>query len=84
MTLLLCMCLEQVLTEVVGSYDNLLAKKQILHLTSLHRPVLNFAPVVAGLKMPETGEFKADYMTRALIPAIGVSYSFSGICQAEF
>lgn len=61
---------------VVGSYDNLLAKKANPALDQLAQARPELAPVVAGLKMPETGEFKADYMTRALIPAIGVSYSF--------
>ncbi|MDE5922053.1 MAG: outer membrane protein transport protein, partial [Muribaculum sp.] len=61
---------------VVGSYENLLAKKANPALDQLAQLRPELAPVVAGLKMPETGEFKADYMTRALIPAIGVSYAF--------
>lgn len=61
---------------VSNTYDNLLAKKgnAVLDQIALVKPEL--APVIAGMKMPETGEFKADYKTRAIIPAIGISYSF--------
>ena len=57
---------------VSASYENLLAKKV--------NPVIDGMaqsnPAVAALKMPETGAVKADYHLHALIPAIGISYSF--------
>lgn len=34
------------------------------------------ATVLNGMKMPVEGQFKADYTARALIPALGISYSF--------
>lgn len=34
------------------------------------------APMLGAMKMPVAGEFKADYSAHALIPALGISYSF--------
>lgn len=61
---------------VSGTYDNLLARKANPMIDQKIQENPNLAPVLSSMKLAESGVFKADYMTRALIPAIGVSYSF--------
>lgn len=55
---------------VTGEYDDFLAP--------IYNGMLDQAQIPAALmpRLPETGTFKADYKTRALIPSLGVSYSF--------
>lgn len=61
---------------VTGPYENLLAKKVNPQLDMMAGANPALAPTLQAMKMPESGEIKADYSLHALIPAIGVSYSF--------